>query len=283
MKKMIALFVVVCTAVGIVGCSAKASITVPTTASTTAPTAITTTAPTKMPMHRTYVDLGYEFAKVLECFGTPEESDICLDIPVYYEYDLLFYGEVCFALTKDASRFKTQTLFYEGYEALNVLQYLPTVMRIRADGSSYAVYDTDTGYRLYLFIDPIDIKPTNIIGYPIVIKKDNILSLSDFKDIQIGDPIEKVEAIDDVATLHKRQLEYANFKNSIYYESCAKNGYPVASIHYLKDGILKIEYLMPEHSKLIVSNITFYEHFAMKAADGKVLNYKIKDIDLPVT
>ncbi len=92
-----------------------------------------------------------------------------------------------------------------------------------------------------------------------------------------------MEAIDDVATLHKRELAQRDFQFSAYYENRAQIGNPAASIHYLKDGILKIEYRMPEKPNIIVSNITFYEDFAMKNTAGEMINYKIKDIGLLAT
>ena len=61
----------------------------------------------------------------------------------------------------------------------------------------------------------------------------------------------------------------------------AEQGYPCTTIHYLKDGILKIEYEMQEDRSLVVSNMVFSKDYQIESANGKVVNYKIEDIDLP--
>ncbi len=280
------------------------SFTTPTAVPTSTPassssdsTTVTTvpTTPVKTIQHRTFVDLGPHYSpeayeKVLEDFGLPEESNAALDVPVYYEDDLLFHGDNNFTLTRDLSSRSKHPMHISGesYYAITTLEVLPTVLRVRADGSAYAVYDTDTGYRFYLFFDKA--QPI-LTGYPIVISKSKLLSYSDFEEIQVGDPIEKVEMIDDVASLYKKELELADFHNSIYYENCAKNGYPISSIHYLKEGILQFEYLMPEEKgNLIISEIHFYEDFVIPTVnflnfttDVEQTSHKIKDIDLPVS
>ncbi|MBQ7330023.1 MAG: hypothetical protein IJX01_09015 [Oscillospiraceae bacterium] len=293
MKRTLAWLLTVCVFLSMTACSSKQgdpiSNSTPTEAATDSTISTPTpTTPSKAIQHRTLVDLGLfyspeAYAKVLEDFALPEESNTPLDIPIYYEDDLLFHRDNHFTLTRDLSSLSKHPMHTSGesYYAITTLKELPTVLRVRTDGSAYAVYDTDTGYRFYLFFDKT--RPI-LTGYPIVINKSKMLSYSDFKDIQVGDPIEKVELIDDVASLHKKQLALQDFINSIYYENCAKNGYPVSSIHYLKDGILQFEYLMPEEKgKLIISRINLYQDFVIPTVDGEMTSHKIKNIDLPVS
>lgn len=118
-------------------------------------------------------------------------------------------------------------------------------------------------------------------GFPVVINKSKILSLRDFKDIQIGDSMEDVEAIDNIVTLYKREIfEKFNF-TPIAFENLKKFGTPITTIHYLKDGILAFEYTMTEEQKVLVSGITYYEDYIIKTFDGELTSHKIKDIDLP--
>ena len=92
--------------------------------------------------------------------------------------------------------------------------------------------------------------------------------------------MEKVEAIDKVATLHREAIHYT-YLNPFDFELRTKEGNPIVSVHYLKDGLLIIEYTMVEQPNIIVSKISFYEDYVVPTADGKMTSHKIKDIDLP--
>ena len=216
-------------------------------------------------------------------YGKSISSDERLNIPVYSEDTLLFSPGNLFYLTRDtsASFNSPNPSIMDYYYIHKVLQCYPNELRVREDCSSYAVYDTDTGYRLYLFFVP-RYGGGILTGYPIIISKNKpLLSYSDFESIQIGDPIEKVEAIDDVTTLYKKQLAKWDYESS-YYESMAERGNPVSSIHYLNNfRILRIEYQMLEKPNLIVSNITYFDSFIIKTADGELTDHGIIDIDLP--
>ena len=58
---------------------------------------------------------------------------------------------------------------------------------------------------------------------------------------------------------------------------------PLSSVHYLTDGILRIEYAMPAEGSIVVANVEFFEDYMIPTADGKLTSHKIKDIDLPVS
>ena len=301
MKKAIAVLLLISTVFCMTACGDKVGAgnnttltTVPTT-STTAPTVPPTTEPTKTPLHRQDFDVLNPDPEVREeakkkfqeaaakaksnldtLISSPTAADAHLDILVYYEEDLLRGASVP-GLTTDASYLLTRPGEWDNH-ATSALVFFPTnALRIREDGTAYIVYDTDTGYRFYYFLTDY----YDFMGYPVVINKSKMLSYADFKDIQLGDSIEKVETIDSITTFHKSILESID-NISVYFKNVTNAGRPPVSIHYLKDGILRIEYTLSEEEKIIVANTIFYEDFAIKTVDGKVTSHKIKNIDLPV-
>lgn len=217
------------------------------------------------------------FNIVVDRIGTPQGLKSSLEIPVYYEDALLFNTNGMFYLNRDACFYKS--LNSAPNEASAILAAYPTnALRNRTDGITYAIYDTDSGYRFYLFFDG-DSKLPKTIGFPIVIK--DLLSYADFSNIKIGDPIVNVEAVDRITVLYKKTIVDVWKMNSEGAAFLAKEGHPCVSIHYLKDGILKIEYTMTEEGNLIVSNIIYDQTFNIRSADGTTVSYKIEEIDLP--
>ena len=198
-------------------------------------------------------------------------------IPVYKEEDILFKTDGLFYLSRDSS-------FYDGQSARQnftgtILQAYPTdAIREKSKNLLYFVYDTDTGYRLFLFFDEHD-ELTSPSGFPVVIKE--LLTYTAFDELNIGDSIEKVENIDPVTTLHKKQIIDVWDLDPVGAEFHAQNGYPCTSIHYLQDGILKIEYKMLENRDMIISDIEFNKDFMLTGATGYRLDYKISELDLP--
>ena len=217
---------------------------------------------------------------VFDSTDTTEETLEALNVPVYSENDILIDIEFDGALElgEDASSFKNfsgmaRTLYRR-------LQRHPTeAVREREDGLYYIVYDTDTGYRAYRFYTG-GIKKGIATGFVIVIDKQQILSYSDFKNIKVGDSILAVEAIDSVATLHKKKRGLIE-PNLV--EALARYGIPWTTVHYLTDGILKINYTSPEQGVFLVSEIIYDENYNITGMDGIVVNHKIEDIDLPVS
>ena len=200
-----------------------------------------------------------------------------LDIPVYNE-SLLLYSDGVIEFGYDSSLIHFMSAATRTLE-LCLKAYPTNAVRERADGLAYAVYDTDTGYRVYRFYTD-GTKNGLATGFVIVINKEKILSYNDFKDVKVGDSILVVETIDSVATLHKKargDLE------PIAVEKLAKMGMPWTTVHYLTDGILKINYTSPEKGTFLVSEIIYDENYNITGQDGIVVNYKIEDIDLPVT
>ncbi len=69
--------------------------------------------------------------------------------------------------------------------------------------------------------------------------------------------------------------------NTVAVKNLAEMNHPCCSIHYLKDGILKIEYAMPEDGKLVISNMIYSQDYKLTGATGRTLDYRINDLDLP--
>ena len=225
-----------------------------------------------------------------ETYGTSEKEQVVLDVPVYKEADILFSnGGLGFSLWwHDALREGE----VDAPRLRRVFFSVPTnALRVRTDGTAYAFWDTDTGYRLYMFVNP---EHKMFTGWPIVINKAKIPTLKDFQDIKIGDPLKKVDAIDGVAGLNEYYLvTLAEWTEKIWNKARDRYG-PLYSYHYCKDGILRIEYeedAALEGLNFVVSKITLYEDFMLEnyaypeswiGDKMPIINQKIMDIDLPV-
>lgn len=114
--------------------------------------------------------------------------------PVYPEEDLLFDANYIF-LARDFG-------FYDGLNigsmtiGPTLAVYPDAAIRERDEHSSYVMYDTDTGYRLYLQLSDVN-RMFLPVGVAVVVK--DKLSHDDFSAIQVGDTIAAVEAIDSTA------------------------------------------------------------------------------------
>ena len=208
---------------------------------------------------------------------TTAESEELLDVPVYSEDYLLFDTNGTFYLGRDAANYYYFSAMQNSTEGI-MRRYPTDAIRLKDNGSKYTIHETDSGYRLYLFYDQSR-DYTVTIGFPVVVRE--MLSFSDFAELQIGDRIETVEAIDPVAGLHKKmfiEVWKLNVKAANYY---SEQGQPCTSIHYLSDGLLKIKYDMPEEGVLVVSKILFAEDYVLTDLLGRKVDYSIDRIDLP--
>lgn len=190
---------------------------------------------------------------------------------------MLFKTDGLFYLNRDACFYERQSA-RQNYTGSLLEAYPTSAIRGRDEDTVYFVYATDTGYRLYLFASYENELQTPV-GFPVLIEK--LLSYTDFKNIAVGDKIEEVETIDPVTALHKKQIVEVWDLAPVAARKLAEDGYPCTTIHYLKDGILKIEYEMQEDRSLVVSNVVFNKDFQIKSANGKVINYRIEEVDLP--
>ncbi len=106
--------------------------------------------------------------------------------------------------------------------------------------------------------------------------------MEQFAGLKVGDSIEKVEAIDSRATVHKRVfLEKWDTATLEQFDYWQKEGYPCSTVHYLADGILKIEYNMRQDRTLIISNIIYDKDYNLTNPRGVTYCYKLDDRDLP--
>lgn len=199
-------------------------------------------------------------------------------IPVYYEEELFFDMDARIPLGQDNGIRESLNSRPNGTGGL--MESLPDgAIRERADKSLYIMYDSDTHYRLYYYFIA-DNNYSNPVGFPVVIKQ--IHNYSDFSTLQVGDSITKVEEIDDVASLVRRwAIDYRKM-NSTAVINELNAGYPITSIHYLEDGILKISYTMEDEGELIVASIDYFSDYKMKDCLGRTINYRIQDSDLPL-
>ncbi|MBQ5966347.1 MAG: M56 family metallopeptidase [Clostridiales bacterium] len=143
----------------------------------------------------------------------------------------------------------------------------------------YLMYTTEDNYRLYLFFNYSVNGCTSPLGYGLVVGK--VHTSSEFAGLKRGDSIDDVIKIDDVASLYKEYfLKQVNY-NTDRAKAEEEDGNSICSLHYLDNGLAKIEYTMKEEGKLIIKDIEFYQNYIMEDQDGNEVDYRIFDIDLP--
>ncbi len=201
-----------------------------------------------------------------------------LDIPLYSAEDLLFDGSGSMIIPgMDAGRLDSTNARVHSSEGL-YLHYPANSLRYMEDGTVYAVYDLDNGYRLYLFFTE-EWDYSVISGYPLIIG--DVHKRSDFAELKPGDSIDLVIRTDPAAAFTKEAycIRYGILPEGV--KEYARSGYPISSIHYLEDGILLIKYDMEEQGELIVSEIVYSSDYTLTDPSGNIDNYRVIDIDLP--
>lgn len=234
---------------------AAAPTSAPSEAPTTAPTGAPPPAPTDDP-------------------SAPKHEK--LSVPVYSDYELLLANNFA-PLGRDGCAKRGSDI----RTGINDLLFtFPTdALRKASSGEEYLIFDSERGYREYVFIDRSnDAKPVQK-GFPLVIGR--LQPYSAFGQLKLGDPIEAVERIDPVAALHRQIiLEMRQIHPATAKKYCV--GYnALASLHYLTDGILKIEYEMPAEGELVISNIIYSPEHTLKHFFDTEVCYRIEPIDLP--
>ena len=160
---------------------------------------------------------------------------------------------------------------------VNETWYLPC--RQKMWDEFYLMYSTEDNYRLYLFFNYSVNGCTSPLGYGLVVGK--VHTSSEFAGLKRGDSIDDVIKIDDVASLYKEYfLKQVNY-NTDRAKAEEEDGNSICSLHYLDNGLAKIEYTMKEEGKLIIKDIEFYQNYVMEDQDGNEVDYRIFDIDLP--
>ena len=200
------------------------------------------------------------------------------DIHVYTEHEFFKLFPICWdqcSYDYDAGTFP--------HRMEDILAAYPTdAVRTRDDGSKYAIYETDTGYRFYLILDSsINGGSTETLfgrGFPIMLKE--VHSYADFASLKVGDPLDLAIQIDPVAHFIAEYYEgKTQYRNYIHEE--VERGNPIASVHYLSDGLLKIAYDMTEDGELFICDMTYCEDYKLMSHTGYLVDYKLFDCDLP--
>ncbi|MBQ4341207.1 MAG: hypothetical protein II756_01740, partial [Clostridia bacterium] len=114
--------------------------------------------------------------------------------------------------------------------------YPGAALRKFEDGHAYMVYDADNGYRLFIQLGE-KYEYNASYGYPVLIKEQH--SYADFEGLKVGDSIDKVCEIDSVGTIYKCLFSVVTPEGAQIERNM---GSAYASMHYLTDGILRIEY-----------------------------------------
>lgn len=236
---------------------------VPTNEPTEAPTAEPTEVPTAAPTN------------------TPEPGLQKLDVPVYPDEQLFMVNSIV-ELGFDASSCYDAMLIWNTLK--NLLEEYPTgAIRKASTGEEYLIYESESGYREYVFLELQPYGNDITKGYPLVIGE--VHSFKDFEHLNKGDTIDDVAKVDDIAALYKRK--FIEFDLILPYPN---SGYIsgkrfVSTIHYLTDGILKIKYSLLEDGTFVIADIIHSPDYTLIYEDWDawdvVTNYRIEPIDLP--
>lgn len=202
---------------------------------------------------------------------TPLES-----IPVFFESDLLYSpssrSPLNFARNGGGDMPESLSIF-----SIEIF-YPSFACRKCSDSKYYIVYDTETGYRLFVYSRELNINA----GFSVLLKHGaELLSYDDFKGLAIGDPVDAVCEVDPVAECYKEHFKWydpEHFTDPV--KSFNESDFP-ASIHYLSDGILEIDYEMTESGEIRIRNMIYNEDRILPDEDGRPLDYTICSVDLP--
>jgi hypothetical protein len=196
-----------------------------------------------------------------------------LDVPVYYEAELIPFNE-CFSITYNSdlnTYINTRSDTFRQIAAM----YPTKAIRKGVDGQNiYIMYDTDTGYRVYCFFSYEKTQYRDKDGFTIFIRKGQNLSYGNFENIQVGSEISDVQRIDPNIAY---SWDAFDTWNEAVMENSIKMGMPPTTIHYLKDGILKIEY-MRISGRYFVTRMVYSMDYTLDGLFGSTC-YKIADID----
>jgi len=201
------------------------------------------------------------------------------DIPVYAFDDILRDEESLITLTRDKGESRYRNNSNSRLSSL-LTKFDTKAIRVKDDGTAYFAYDTDNGYRLYIYSVEDAGRYYKSTGYILAVgdKHDH----SSFKSIKAGDPIEKVEEIDSAASLYKDfLLNFWDYKPEDIKDRAISDRHPLVSVHYLTDGLMFIRYDVSDDNKIVVYDTAYYEDYVMPDCWGRPVNYRILDCHLP--
>ncbi len=206
--------------------------------------------------------------------GSMGAGDLREKIPVYKEEALIYQrGNRGFKLGHDYSWFLKE---YEYCTSIfGTLQHRPTEA-IRKNGDMiYLLYDIDTGYRLCVYWDTE--------GYcwldRFAVLLGEKMYWKDFSGLKPGDSFDAVNAIDPRAGIQKDA--FLAYWVAPQLEAYHEKGQFFTTIHYLADGLVKIQYEMQKDETFTIAKIEFHDDYMMENAFGVEQSYKLDDRDLP--
>lgn len=194
----------------------------------------------------------------------PRISDIQLD---KYPEDEFLFSNHCFSFYRDMDYFLNSSARYDSLDAI-LEEYPPQAVRtIENNGqkSMYFVYETDEGTRLYVFFFETD-NYQFTRGYPIVVKK--LLKMEDFSALTVGDSMENVEEIDPITSLYRKG--YDTLSDEMIEKVYIKGKEQISTIHFLKDGIIRINYDRDSTGDYIINQIITSDDFIIPVLTGKL-------------
>ena len=222
---------------------------------------------------------------------TPEPGPTLepLDVP-FYSYD---------ELLEEGRRLLLGNFVSDGYweefksgNCLNRTDDIPRLfpdaaVRERDDHCRYYMVDTYNDSRLFFFADDHN-DFTTICGYPILTR--GPLPYEAFAELGAGDPIEAVVSIDPSAEL-ARHLLLDVFKITQYETMFEQLGSfavvdgntvakTISTLHYLTDGVLRIDYTLNENKELVIAAMTYGADWKLANAGGVIIDYRILPGDL---
>ena len=156
------------------------------------------------------------------------------EVPIYLEEELLFKTDGLFFLNRDACFYDDTN--WRPNDAGAIMAAYPHQLYGREAINPYTIYETDTGYRLYLMFDSSSDYATTT-GFPLLLRM--CCPMLSFPTWKVGDAIEKVEAIDSVATLHKKNDYRCMESRSEGRGSTCRRWLPMHSYSLLKKKDLK--------------------------------------------
>ncbi|MBR5039580.1 MAG: hypothetical protein IKX68_00490, partial [Clostridiales bacterium] len=203
-----------------------------------------------------------------------KEKDLLFDhaetVGFGYEY---YYGPKTDMRSNSISYIIDNFIPSEDYEPLRI------PCREKTCNDFYLMYLMENNYRLYQFFSYPANGCTSPVGYGLVVGK--VHSGSDFANLKRGDSIDDVIKVDDVASLYKEYfLDYLHYDTERA-KTEEQDGNSICSLHYLDNGLMKIEYTMKEEGELIIKDIEYYSNWVMEDSQGREVEYQIFDIDLP--
>jgi hypothetical protein len=227
---------------------------------------------TKAPGICTNYRQDFVFQYISEHIDRETKSVSELTIIPYYEKEL-FEDNLCFGVGYDAGMNKDSIIEWDFFEKMVAYFPSPVLRESPNDDYIYAVYESDKHTRVYVFFSQEKSQWFWVDGLTIIMKEK--LSYDDFAQLNAGDSIDKVSAIDSIIPLYRKYyFDKLEDKSIVLPKEYRKDMF--FSCHLLTDGILKITYDKKGNDKYVIKNILFREDFILPGADGDTC-YRIQE------